>query len=673
MAVEKLHLLRFVVPKGDIHLFRNALYSKGIVHLRNVSPFSKPLHPNKEEIRSLEEDIRKASEVVSIFDTLHPEKKSFIENFIPKKPIFSTIEIKKLQEQGIFHETYKEIMSLWGLYKKAKEDLNNVRKLHSQLLPFSSFSFSFFDIFSFQRTKIVFLQAEGRKLEDLQQFEYLQKNSVIVPVRDPSQKKETQHGFIVIYPSFSKKEVEIYLQRAGFREFPFQSFTKTPCQELDILNQKIQKLLDNIQKWEHILEDYRKQVPQILLWKDFTMNKIRRAEGLQNFAQTNDVAYIEGFVPADQSNSVVQLMEEQFPLLYIDVVNQPNNPPVKLKNHPFIQPFEFLIRMYGLPRFGLIDPTALVGIVFIVLFGIAFADGLYGLSMMLMCALAMKKYWYDKGTKSFFQMFFWAGFFTFVFGAITESWAGDLFSISYLPSHSIFVKMKRFVGIMNPSESFIALMVGVIYLGAFLQCTAIMMSFLQRCKEKQYAEAFLNNLSWILFIPSAVFVAGQFLSPGYYPEGLVQYSQWICIGSLFMIFVGGVIQSRNNILKGIVKGFLNMYGIKSSYGVATLLGDVLSYLRLAALMIATSSMAMSFNLIAGMFKSIPYVGIVIMALMILFLNVFNFLLNIIGSFVHPVRLLFYEMFGRFYEDGGAEFDSYSQKFTNVFVVKEAKQ
>jgi V/A-type H+-transporting ATPase subunit I len=673
MAIEKLHLLRFVVPKSDVHLFRNTLYGKGLVHLRNVSSFSKPFTPDVEEIGFLEEDIRKASEIVSIFDTLHPEKKSFIENFVPKKPVFSTTEVKKLQEQGIFSEIYKEVMSLWNLHKRAKEDLHNVREYYAQLFPFSSFSFSFSDILNFQHTKVVFLQAEGRKIEDLQQFEYLQNNAVIVPVKSPYQKKETMHGFIVIYPSFSKKEVEIYLHRAGFREFPFQSFKKTPSQELDILHQKIQKLMDNLQKWEHILEDYRKQVPQILLWKDFTMNKIQRAEGLKKFAQTNDVAYIEGYVPADQSNSVIQFMEEQFPLLYIDIINQPNNPPVKLKNHPFIQPFEFLIRMYGLPRFGLIDPTALVGIVFIVLFGIAFADGLYGLSMMLICTLAMKKYWYDKGTKSFFQMFFWAGFFAFVFGAITESWAGDLFSISYLPSHSIFVKLKHFVGIMNPSESFIALMVGVIYLGAFLQCTAILMSFLQRCKEKQFAEAFFNNLSWILFIPSAVIVAGQFLSPGYFPEVLVQYTQWTCIVSLFMIFIGGFLHSKNNIFKGIVKGFLNMYGIKSSYGVATLLGDVLSYLRLAALMIATSSMAMSFNLIAGMFKSIPYVGIVIMALMILFLNVFNFLLNIIGSFVHPVRLLFYEMFGRFYEDGGAEFQSYSQKFSNVFVVKEAKQ
>ncbi|MDD4028277.1 MAG: V-type ATPase 116kDa subunit family protein [Caldisericia bacterium] len=673
MAIEKFHLLRFVVPKNEVNFFRNTLYEKGFLHLRNVSSLSKPVLPTPDEISWLEEDIRKASEVLSIFEAFHPDKKTFVENFIPKKPIFSQKEIQKVREKQVFQETYSEVVSLWNHLKKAKDDLVKMKQLHSQLLPFSSFSFSFSDCKEYHRTKVVFLQAEGRKLEDLEQFEFLRTHAVIVPVRTLHQKKEVLHGFIVIYPTSLQEKIRVYLHRAGFKEYPFHSFVHSPNQELDTLQQRIYQLTEDIQKWEDILEEYRKQLPHMLLWKDVSINKAIRAEGMKKFAQTNNVAYIEGYIPSDQSNVLVQSLEEEFPTIYIDIVNEPTNPPVKLKNHRFIQPFEFLVRMYGLPRFGLIDPTALVGIVFIVLFGVAFADGLYGLSMMLLCAYSMKKYWYDKGTVSFFQMFFWAGFFAFLFGAFTESWAGDLFTISYLPANSFFVNLKSFVGVMNPSESFIALMVGVIYIGAFLQCTAILMSFLQRWKEKQYAEAFFNNLSWILFIPSAVIVAGQFLSPGYYPVPLVQYSQWLCLLSLLMIFAGGMIQSRNNIFKGIIKGFLNMYGIQSSYGVATLLGDVLSYLRLAALMIATSSMAMSFNLIASMFKSIPYVGVFIMIFMILFLNVFNFLLNIIGSFVHPVRLLFYEMFGRFYEDGGVEYHSYSQKFSNVFVVKEAKR
>lgn len=673
MAIQKLHLLRFVVPKNLVSQFRNTLYEKGVFHLRDVSSLSQPLLPNYDEVSHIENDIHKATEILSLFDTFQPEKKAFIENFIPNKPIFSKSEISSIQEKQQFQEFHQKVVSIWNQRLSSLDAIEHMRTLRQQLIPFSLFTFSFSDFQQMQRTKIVFLQAEGRKLEDLEQFEFLRKNAVIVPVYATHHKKEKIHGFIIAYPSFQQEEIQVYLNRAGLKEFPFQTLNRSPQQELVELEQKIQKHTEDVSKWEQALLDFKKQLPNIYLWKDFSMNKIVRANGIKHFAQTNSVAYVEGYTPSEQSCDTVRSLENEYPMIYIEVEENPQKPPVKLKNHPFIQPFEFLIRMYGLPRFGVIDPTALVGLVFIVLFGIAFADGLYGISMMAICAYAIKKYWFDKGTVSFFKMFFWAGFFTFLFGALTESWAGDLFTSSYLPETSIFVKLKDFVGVMNPSESFIVLMVGVIYVGAFLQCIAIFMSFLQRCKEKQFAEAIFNNLSWILFIPSAVIVAGQFLSPGYYPSVLVLISQWICIGSLVLIFVGGFLQSRNNIFKGIVKGFLNMYGIKSSYGVATLLGDVLSYLRLAALMIATSSMAMSFNLIAGMFKSIPLVGIFITAFMILFLNIFNFLLNIIGSFVHPVRLLFYEMFSRFYEDGGIEYHSYSQKFTNVFVVKEAKQ
>ncbi len=59
--------------------------------------------------------------------------------------------------------------------------------------------------------------------------------------------------------------------------------------------------------------------------------------------------------------------------------------------------------MYGIPRYGVIDPTALIGFVFIVLFGIAFADGIYGLSLMAICAYSMKKHKHDIGTVHFFK------------------------------------------------------------------------------------------------------------------------------------------------------------------------------------------------------------------------------------------------------------------------------
>ncbi|MCK5848624.1 MAG: hypothetical protein KAH01_05450 [Caldisericia bacterium] len=674
MAIEKLHLLRFVVPKKEVIRFRNTLYKKGVMHLKNVSPLSQAYLPDDDELKEINQNIEKAEYAIKVLEGINPEKKAFINNFIPKRPIFTTAEMEKIEKEIVFHDLHSEIYSIAENKKKALEHLKYKELILKDLIPFKPFKFSFSDISKYERTTVYFLKADGRSINDLEQFTYLKKNAVIIPVyEEEDNKKKIAEGFIVAFPTKILSEAILYLRRAGLKEFTFRDLTMSPIETIGILEKEIYDLEKNIQEWDAILLDYSKQSKHFYLWKDFLKNKHDRANGVKRFAEAKRVTYVEGYIPADIADEIIQEIASEYSNIYIDKLENVENPPVKFKNNKWVQPFEFLIKMYGIPRIGMIDPTALVGWVFIILFGLAFADGIYGLSLMALSAFAMKKCYYDKGTVSFFQMFFFAGLFAFIFGALTESWAGDLISVSYLPKESFLIKIKDAIGVINPSNNFVAIMVAVIYLGALLQCIGIAMAFLQKMKEKNYKDAILNSLSWILFIPGSVFVAGQFLVPGYYPELLVTFSTWVCLFSLVLIFIGGYLNSGKNVFKGIIKGFLNIYGIKSSYGVATLLGDVLSYLRLAALMVATSSMAMSFNLIAGMFNSIPVAGAILVAIMILILNAFNFLLNIIGSFVHPVRLLFYEMFSRFYESGGTEYNAYSQSFNHVFVIKEAKK
>jgi V/A-type H+/Na+-transporting ATPase subunit I len=108
----------------------------------------------------------------------------------------------------------------------------------------------------------------------------------------------------------------------------------------------------------------------------------------------------------------------------------------------------------------------------------------------------------------------------------------------------------------------------------------------------------------------------------------------------------------------------------SSYGVSAIISDVLSYLRLIALAIGASSMAMSFNIVAFMLKDIKIVGPVMIIIVLIIGHSLNFLLSILGAFVHPVRLVFYEFYGRFYSNGGEEFKPFSCPNINVFIKEE---
>ena len=79
-------------------------------------------------------------------------------------------------------------------------------------------------------------------------------------------------------------------------------------------------------------------------------------------------------------------------------------------------------------------------------------------------------------------------------------------------------------------------------------------------------------------------------------------------------------------------------------------GDILSYTRLMALMLAGSVIAQVFNMLAAM----P--GNVIAFIIISMLgNAMNFGLNLLGCYVHDLRLQCLEFFNKFYVDGGKPF------------------
>ena len=91
-------------------------------------------------------------------------------------------------------------------------------------------------------------------------------------------------------------------------------------------------------------------------------------------------------------------------------------------------------------------------------------------------------------------------------------------------------------------------------------------------------------------------------------------------------------------------------------------GDILSYSRIMALMLAGSVVAQVFNTIAAMPAQSSGANVLTMlAFIVIFLigHALNFALNLLGCFVHDLRLQCLEFFGKFYEGGGREFAPFS--------------
>lgn len=108
-----------------------------------------------------------------------------------------------------------------------------------------------------------------------------------------------------------------------------------------------------------------------------------------------------------------------------------------------------------------------------------------------------------------------------------------------------------------------------------------------------------------------------------------------------------------------------LWGGYALYGATSYLGVVLSYIRLMALGMCTGGVAVAINVIAWMLLPIPVVGIIGAVIVLVVGHTYNIAVNVLGAFVHSLRLQYVEFFPRFYSGGGERFVPFRE--TNQFV------
>ena len=94
---------------------------------------------------------------------------------------------------------------------------------------------------------------------------------------------------------------------------------------------------------------------------------------------------------------------------------------------------------------------------------------------------------------------------------------------------------------------------------------------------------------------------------------------------------------------------------------------MLSYSRLLALGLATSAIAMIVNTLTGLVSGIPYVGWLLAILIFFGGHLFSVVVNVLGSFIHSLRLQYVEFFSKFYSGGGRVFTplKFETKYTRI--------
>ena len=420
------------------------------------------------------------------------------------------------------------------------------------------------------------------------------------------------------------------LRDLGFSTVSFRGMTGTAKENDKALAENLAALEKERQEIEQRIAGLGGKREALLEASDRAAIALRREEAKSRLVGTDKVFLLEGWLPADRCAEIEKTLKPFTCAIETREPTEDEYPqvPVQLKNNKLTRPLNMVTEMYSLPAYGTLDPNPLMAPFFILFYGLMMADMGYGLLMMIASVIISKKY-RPKGTSGeLFSLLGLCGISTFIMGALTGGFFGDFLTqlVAIVSPGTVFALPKLF----DPLDDLTMILIGSMALGMVQIITGMAISLIEKCKRKKFLDAFFEEITWwIVFIGIALLALGK---------------------GAAVLYVGCALVLLGPIVQG--KGWGKLTGVFGSLynHVTGYFGDILSYTRLMALMLAGSVIAQVFNMLAAMPGNV--IAFIIISLLG---NAMNFGLNLLGCYVHDLRLQCLEFFNKFYVDGGKPF------------------
>ena len=382
--------------------------------------------------------------------------------------------------------------------------------------------------------------------------------------------------------------------------------------------------------------------------------KISMAEAEEKLFGTESTVVMEGWLPEAREAEIEKVFER------FDCAFETREPtedeyptvPVSLRNNRITDGLNMVTNMYSLPAYGTVDPNPLMAPFFILFYGLMMADIGYGIIMIIAALVALAKIRPEGGTLSFCRLLLWGGIATLLMGVLTGGFFSDAPKQIYdlvCEAKGVEPVWQGLPKLFSPTEDSIVVLIGSLVLGVHHLNAGMVVSFVQKWKAGNKASAiFEEGALWFLLVAGIIFALQKTgIVPGI-PQAL---ALGLLIAALAVLLFGAGREAKG--FGKVTAAFSCIYNTATGW-----FGDILSYSRIMALMLAGGVIGQVFNTVAILpAKSSGITPVTIIAFVLIFLlgHAMNFGLNLLGCYVHDLRLQCLEFFGKFYQDGGKPF------------------
>lgn len=435
--------------------------------------------------------------------------------------------------------------------------------------------------------------------------------------------------FSVTCPLDRQKEVEAILQAEKFFEItlPGKFSVRQPQEALHEISTAMITYKNDLSEIDTQMRELA--VRWLLTLKSIRiifLNKIEAINAMTLAGITEDTFHLIGWClqedTAKLEQAILKNLQGLVSVLWVAIPpSQANRIPVATSTSEFLQPYKEIVDVRSIPNYKDVDPTGLMAFFLPLFFGFMVSDIGYGILIYLFSRL-VKKVKISGLIGSLLKTFqigaLWSIVFGFVFGEIF----GNLGAMMGL--RPILFSRE------DPTKTTI-LMEIAIGIGAIHIMFGLLIGIWNGLRHHEFKHV-LENAGTFVALVGLILLGGAI-------AGIFSPLFNIIGASLMAIGLIGVASTMG--LTGIFLAPIEFIGV---------LGSILSYLRLAALGLASVFLAEVANELGGKFG-----GVVIGTIVAVVIHAFNLIMAMFSPTIQSMRLQFVEFFRRFYTGGGRQF------------------
>jgi V/A-type H+-transporting ATPase subunit I len=480
-----------------------------------------------------------------------------------------------------------------------------------------------------------------------------------------SGKVENETVLYAIAKSENQETIESVASDGGAKILQIPEKNLTVREFLEAADGNIHSLEEELAKLHTEIESKtRENLEKLVLFREALSAETERLAVLAKACEAKYVRLIEGWIPESNVEATISELRENIGYVFIDTrkPEQAEEPPTRMRNASAVKPFEVIVNLFGTPKYKEWDPTPVIAYSFAFFFGIMLGDVVYSTLLILFARFGLRILTdnpQSEGFKLFQRIIYISGGVGLVIGLLTGSYLGNFYEFFGIESLSLVTLIKYWLS--SPVHFIgLSLIIGLVHVNI-----AHVLALIKGRREGQKAIVPNKAGLFLLQIGAIPWIMHVILG-----MNLPLLTDQIYSILLYVAILGVVLIVASSLMeKGAFLG-----SIFWLFDITGILGDVMSYARLAGVGLATYYLAYCFNLMARLLYGMVPAGVVqlilgglIFILVLLAGHVLNLALSGITCFVHSLRLCFVEFMFKFFEGGGRAYSPFRLRARPVSV------